>query len=137
MKNLFKKNEDSFIKFIKSKKNIIAVYLFGSYCDGTYNEKSDIDLAILYDNTFDFNQHLCDSVDVQKIFDNAEIDYISFDEISIFFAFDILKKGKLIYCSDEDKLYKYIAKIQHQNLEMNYSRKKYMDYVLNHNSLED
>ena len=36
--------------FFENKKDIIAVYLFGSYADGRERAASDVDLAILFDN---------------------------------------------------------------------------------------
>lgn len=49
MKNVFERNKEKLIKYIEEKENIIAIYLFGSFADGSYNEKSDIDLAVLYE----------------------------------------------------------------------------------------
>lgn len=137
MENVFEKNRGKFLEYIKNKDSIVAIYLFGSYCDGTYNEKSDIDLAVLYDGNYELQKHLCDSVEVQEIFDNINIDYIDFREISLYFQFSILKKGKIVYCKDKEKLYNHISKVQHQYIEMSHSRKKYVDYVLNHDSLEE
>lgn len=40
-----------FVEFLKEKEyNILDAYLFGSYAKGTYNEDSDIDLAIIFDS---------------------------------------------------------------------------------------
>jgi len=36
--------------FFENKKDIIAVYLFGSYADGKERSSSDVDLAILFGN---------------------------------------------------------------------------------------
>ncbi len=135
MRNIFEKNKEKLIEFIKKKKNIIAVYLFGSYADNTYNEKSDIDLAVIYSNEVDLSEHVSDMVDLERIFENTKVDYIDLNQVSLFFRFNILKKGKVIYFDNEDKLYDYVYKTQHQYIEMSYSRQKYEDYVLNHSSI--
>ena len=137
MENKFEKNKDKLIEFLKSKRNILAVYLFGSFVDNTYNENSDIDLAVLYDGKSDLGEHVSDSVDIEKIFDNTKIDYIDLEEVSLFFRFNILKNGKIIYIKDEEKLYDYVYKTQKSYIEMKYSRDKYEDYVLNHSSLKE
>lgn len=137
MENKFEKNKDKLIEFLKSKRNILAVYLFGSFVDNTYNENSDIDLAVLYDGKSDLGEHVSDSVDIEKIFDNTKIDYIDLEEVSLFFRFNILKNGKTIYIKDEEKLYDYVYKTQKSYIEMKYSRDKYEDYVLNHSSLKE
>jgi len=36
--------------FFENKKDIVAVYLFGSYADGKEHSSSDVDLAILFGN---------------------------------------------------------------------------------------
>ncbi|MEG1141547.1 MAG: nucleotidyltransferase domain-containing protein [Clostridia bacterium] len=48
MKNIFERNKNKFIDYIKKDKNIVAVFLFGSYTDNSYNEDSDIDIALIY-----------------------------------------------------------------------------------------
>lgn len=137
MKNIFEKNKDKFIDYIKKNKSIIAVYLFGSYADNTYNEKSDIDLAVLYDIDYNVLEHASDMIDIERIFDNTKIDYIDLTKVNLFFRFNILKNGKIIYVTDEDKLYQYVYKTQHQYIEMKPSRDKYAEYVLNHSSFEE
>lgn len=47
MENIFEKNKHEFIKFMKTQNYILAVYLFGSFCDLTFHEKSDIDIAVV------------------------------------------------------------------------------------------
>lgn len=137
MENKFERNKDKLIEYIKLKSNVIAVYLFGSFADNTYNENSDIDLAVLYDEKNDLGEHVSDSVDIEKIFDNTKVDYINLEEVSLFFRFHILKNGKIVYAKDEDKLYNYIYKTQKAYIEMKYSRDKYEAYVLNHSSLKE
>ena len=111
--------------------------MFGSYADNTYNEKSDIDLAVLYDIDYNVLEHASDMIDIERIFDNTKIDYIDLTKVNLFFRFNILKNGKIIYVTDEDKLYQYVYKTQHQYIEMKPSRDKYAEYVLNHSSFEE
>lgn len=52
----------NYIKFLKKKKyNIINAYIFGSYAKGTFNEDSDIDIALIFNklkNRFDMRVEL-------------------------------------------------------------------------------
>ena len=112
--NKFEKNKNKLFRYLKSFDDILGVYLFGSYNDGSYNENSDIDIAVVYNKKKDVLEH----------------------DAMIFFKFKIIKNGKLIYVTNEDKLYEYIHKVQNQYIEMSYSKKKYKEYVLNHNSLK-
>lgn len=131
MSNIFKKYSNDFLKFVKSEGNITLVYLFGSYADNTYNENSDIDIAVMYDDDIDEYEHAGKSIDVSKIFDNIDVDYIDLNKVNVFLQFEILKKGKLIYCTDEKRLQKFMDKVQRQYIEMNYEKQKYIKYVLN------
>ena len=42
--------QEKIIRFFDDKKDVIAVYLFGSYANGRERTTSDVDLAILFDN---------------------------------------------------------------------------------------
>ena len=48
MVNIFEKYKNDFLEFIKNESNICIAYLFGSYANETYNENSDIDIAVVY-----------------------------------------------------------------------------------------
>ena len=129
--NVFEKHKDSYLEYVKSNKDVFAAYLFGSYSDNTYHEKSDIDLGVLYysEEKEHIDSHLMASVDVERIFGNTRVDYVDLRSANISFRYNVFRNGKLIYCTDEDKLYEYIRKYQDQYIEMSYSRKKYMDYI--------
>lgn len=131
MENIFEKYKDKYLDYIKGNKDILAVYLFGSYSDGTYHEKSDIDLGVLYysEEKEHIDRHLIASVDVEKIFGNTPVDYVDLKSSNIFFRYKVFKTGKVIYCDNEDKLYEYIREHQDQYIEMSYHRKMYMNYI--------
>lgn len=114
MENIFEKYKDKYLDYIKGNKDILAVYLFGSYSDGTYHEKSDIDLGVLYysEEKEHIDRHLIASVDVEKIFGNTPVDYVDLKSSNIFFRYKVFKTGKVIYCDNEDKLKEYIREHQ-------------------------
>lgn len=105
--------------------------MFGSYADDTYNENSDIDIAIVYKENMDEYEHAGKSLDVSKIFGYIDVDYIDLEKVNVFLQFEILKKGKLIYCTNEDRLTKFMRRVQDQYIEMDYERQKYFKSVLN------
>jgi len=57
MENIFEKYQEDFLKFIKNEGNIEIAYLFGSYADDTYNEATDIDIAVIYKDDIDEYDH--------------------------------------------------------------------------------
>jgi predicted nucleotidyltransferase len=97
-----KKNIQKFIEKLKNANfNIQEVYLFGSYSNGTENELSDIDLAIV-SSDFQGNRLL----DREKLLGyNKDIDYrlsvlpIDFEskENSLFYKQEVVEKGIRIY----------------------------------------
>lgn len=134
---VFKKNKEKLIDFISKKEEVLGLYLFGSYADETYNENSDIDLAVVYDTKYDISNHVSDMIDIEKIFDNTRVDYINLDEVSLFFRFSILKNGVLLYTKNSDKLYEYVYKNQDLYIDMKYSRDVYKNYLLNNSSINE
>ena len=68
MVNIFEKYKAKYIDYIKEKNNIKIAYLFGSFADGTYNENSDIDIAVIYKSDIDDYDHAGESIEISKIF---------------------------------------------------------------------
>lgn len=114
MENIFEKYKKHFLEYIQKEGNIKIAYLFGSYADDTYNENSDIDIAVIYKEEMDEYEHAGKSLDVSKIFNYTHVDYIDLQKINVFLQFEILKKGKLIHCDDEDYLINFTRKVQDQ-----------------------
>lgn len=130
MENIFEKHKEQFLKYIKDEGNIKVAILFGSYSDNTYNEDSDIDIAVMYKQDMDEYEHSGKSIDVSRIFGDIEVDYIDLEKVNVFLQFEILNKGKIIYCENEDELIDFSRRVQELYIEMDYERKKYMNYIL-------
>lgn len=130
MENIFEKYQNDFLDYIKKEGNIKIAYLFGSYADNTYNENSDIDIAVIYKEDMDEYDHAGKSIDVSKVFGYINVDYIDLEKVNVFLQFEILKKGKVIYCEDDKYLTDFMNKVQEQYIEMDYERQKYCSIVL-------
>lgn len=130
MKNIFKKYEKDFIEYIKKEQNIEFAILFGSYANDTYDENSDIDIAVMYKEYVDEYEHAGKSIDISRVFGDIPVDYIDIEKANVFLQFEILEKGKVIYCEDEEDYTDFLRKVQELYIEMDYERKKYINYVL-------
>lgn len=130
MVNIFEKHKEEFLEYIKKEGNIKAAYLFGSYADNTYDENSDIDIAVIYNHDMDEYDHAGKSIDVSILFGNTPVDYIDLEKTNISLQFEILKKGKVIYSTDDNYLIDFTRRVQELYIEMDYTRKKYINYVL-------
>ena len=130
MENIFEKHKDEFLEYIQKEGNIKVAYLFGSYANGKYNENSDIDIAVMYKEQVNEYDHAGKSIDVSRVFSDISVDYIDLERVNVFLQFEILSKGKIIYCEDEQGLIDFTRRVQDLYIEMDYERKKYIQTVL-------
>ncbi len=88
------------------KYQVIAAYLFGSRADGTANEDSDYDFAILTDTSYSqddgINLIMGLKEEMQALLEK-EVDLVLLNKASIEFRFLVIKYGQLIFSANEDK----------------------------------
>lgn len=88
---------------LKHHPNCQAIYLFGSYASGEQKENSDVDLAVLLapsknEKTVNFVMSDLQS-ELEKAL-NKDVDLLNLRNISTVFQFQIISKGKLIFCAN-------------------------------------
>lgn len=78
------------------------IIVFGSFAKGTIHKDSDLDLAFLSEQ--DFNEYEIFMIS-QKLADiiKREVDLVNLATASTVFQTQIIKTGKVLYCSDEQK----------------------------------
>ena len=111
-------NSESIISnFLTEKLSPVAIYLFGSFSSGNYNAQSDIDIAVLAKETLDTSELYELSAGISAIL-NRDIHLIDFKNVSPVLKMQILKKKKVIYCSDdEERIYhEMLALSEYQKL---------------------
>jgi len=105
-----------------------GIWLFGSYADGTYNENSDIDIAVLFKNKVS-------PIDLFNMKENLElllkkdIDLIDLAEVNDVFAYEIVTKGKNIKKTKLADDYEY--RIWLRYLDLQDDRKEIIKEFLN------
>ena len=80
---------------------ILAVYLFGSRTKGEEHPRSDVDLAVLFDEP----QTLSELVDLEIRFEDAlgtEVDLVDLGKARPFLALDAIR-GERLYCRDSTR----------------------------------
>lgn len=101
---------------------LIAAYLFGSQVEAGNHADSDIDIALVVSDDFDFlkkyNVPLIISSKLETIIGN-KVDVVIFNKMDPLFKTEIRTKGKLIYLKDAEKLKKVLFK----------ARKEFEDYL--------
>ena len=107
--------------FFENKKDIVAVYLFGSYAGGKERTSSDVDLAILFGNRNreTVNQRLDEYLVALSRNLRKDAHLIAMDFAGEELLKQIFKKGKCLVVSDPKKLayFKMIAFTKIVNFE--------------------
>ena len=106
MNNKIKKNiKDKLKKYFSRQNEIIAAYIFGSFLKQRFNNRSDIDLAVIFREKLDkfdrFNLKLKMIAEIEELI-NREIDLIDFEKVDLKIQHQILD-GELLYCNNNDR----------------------------------
>jgi hypothetical protein len=109
---------------------IVAAYIFGSRVYGKGRKTSDYDFAILnkgqytLDEQLDLTLKLAQTLDVKL----DSIDLIELNRAPVELAFEIISKGKLIYCRNDDLRVEFETRLLREYLDL----KPYLDLYYNH-----
>jgi len=108
-----KKIEEELIEFFKEAE---AVYIFGSFADNTFDENSDIDIAVLYKNRVDriklFNMQNELSLKL-----NRDVDLVDLQDVNDVFAYEIINKAQKLKISKFAKEYEYRVWLRYLDLQ--------------------
>ena len=88
-----------------------AVYVFGSYADGTMNAESDIDLAVFIRNNKLTSWDWYATKQELELLLKKDVDLIDVFSVSTILQNEIVSKGKALYIKDEEKLNQAIMQI--------------------------
>ncbi|WP_142413875.1 type VII toxin-antitoxin system MntA family adenylyltransferase antitoxin [Hathewaya massiliensis] len=97
------------VKDILDTKGIDVCFLFGSYGTSSFNESSDIDIAILGDIDFIDTLPLIEKLESEL---NREVDLVKADEVYPIIQLAIAHRGDVVFCKDHRKLEEFLAKAQ-------------------------
>ena len=101
-------------KILEKNSNVKFAYLFGSYADNSYNERSDIDIALYLDD-YSFDKQLSISFDLSHAL-KKNVDLVVLNSAkNLYLLDDILQKGILL--KDGEKRVEFELKKHHQILD--------------------
>ena len=111
---MLKEIQQSLIKELQDDANIEFAYLFGSFADGSFNDRSDVDLA-LYLKKVDFDTQLEISFELSKVL-KKDVDLVVLNKAkNLYLLDDIIQKG--IVVKDSDKRVDFELIKHHQFLD--------------------
>ncbi|MBU7008056.1 type VII toxin-antitoxin system MntA family adenylyltransferase antitoxin [Phosphitispora fastidiosa] len=96
-----------FTEQIRHDGKIIAFYLFGSYAKGRPIPSSDVDLAVLFDESVNKDYYLMERLrlmgEVSTVLGIDAVELVVLNELQPALAYRIIKDGELLYTRDEVK----------------------------------
>jgi predicted nucleotidyltransferase len=95
------KRIDKIIEPLKKNRDVISIYLFGSYARGREKPFSDIDICVIAAKGADRDEILSHS--------SKKIDISIFHDLPLSMRFRVLKEGRLLFLRDELKLHRIIV----------------------------
>ncbi len=110
---------------VAKRPEIMVVYLFGSFAGGEATEKSDVDLAFLFDRSF-YKKDPYEAFKIAQIIGteigdalNMKVDVSLLNEASVFFSYEVVTSGVCLYEKDhrERILYEVALKGQYYDFK--------------------
>ncbi len=86
--------------FFRKEKNILTVYLFGSYGTEEQTELSDIDIAILFADTVSMLEELGIAAEIEFILKQGQIDLLNLNKASVILQHRVISTGEKIFERD-------------------------------------
>ncbi|OGR43051.1 MAG: hypothetical protein A2X28_01905 [Elusimicrobia bacterium GWA2_56_46] len=111
---------EAVLPVLKSDKNIIGVYLFGSRAANPANNDSDLDIAFCAGKGFTWDAYYKLYGEVTLKLKSDMVDLIWLDAADQLLAFQAIKYGRLLYCADARALNAFELK----------RKKSFYDYAL-------
>ena len=105
-------------------KDVITVYLFGSYAEGKIHALSDVDIGILLKENVDFFKKRMQLIEIiSKVLLTDEVDLIILNEAPSSLCFEIFNKGKIMLNKDENVRVEFLLRNVKKYIDTAFLRK--------------
>lgn len=112
------------VKDLKIKENIKLVILFGSQARGDYDDNSDVDIAILFDELFLLNINSLELRNELSILFSTnlktEADLVLLNKAGSLLKYQIIKYGKPLYISDDFSYNTFFSSVLKEYFDFQY-----------------
>jgi len=119
---------------IEKDTHVVALYAFGSLATGNLKPLSDLDFGILVSSKLGkqkrFDKHLDLIGKFNKVLRTDEVDLVMMNDAPLRFSHNIIKSGKLLYCSNKTELSDFIEKTIKLYLDFRFFRDAFDDTFL-------
>lgn len=124
------------LELFKKDRDVVALYLFGSYGRDDIGPLSDVDIAVLLEPRVSsvnyFEKQLRLMRDACHLLHTDEVDLVILNEAPIDLQYAVLESGKLLYARDNPLRIRYETKIIERYLDSTRLRKEYFHFLKKH-----
>lgn len=117
------------INRISKDKKVVGLFSFGSLARGDLKPLSDLDFGILVLPTLDEKQRFDKHLELIGVFNEQletnEVDLVLMNDAPMRYSYNIIRSGKLLFCSDSDVLHEFIEKTVKLYLDFRYFRDEF------------
>jgi uncharacterized protein len=124
------------VQFLVKKINPYVIYLFGSQAQQQARQDSDIDLAFLSERTLSHYERFMITGELAAIL-NCDVDLIDLKEATTVFQAQIVGKGKVLYCADDDKKARFEMKVFKEYAKLNEERAEILKQIQKRGAVYD
>ena len=119
-------NQDKLTNFFNNYKNINTVYIFGSHGTEYENDRSDLDLGILFLKPPEILRQMNLEAEIEEII-GQEVDIVSLNKCNILLKYKVIKEGEKIYEQDEIKTADFIENVLKYYFDYNIKMKRFRE----------
>jgi uncharacterized protein len=116
------------VQFLVKKINPYVIYLFGSEAQQQARQDSDIDLAFLSERTLSHYERFMVAGELAAIL-NCDVDLVDLKEATTVFQAQVVGKGKVLYCADDDKKAQFEMKVFKEYAKLNEERAEILERI--------
>lgn len=115
------------VKIAKLDKEILALILFGSITRQENLKDSDVDICIILKSQEYSTKYL--SYKKLKYLKEFNLDIQIFQQLPIYIKKRVMKEGKILFCKDEDEMYKIAFKTMEEFTDFEHIYRDYLKEV--------
>jgi len=125
IEEMLKPNIDKLVKDY----NILLLYFFGSYATGKNDKNSDLDIAVLLREPYDYMIKLYLLGELNTLFKRDDIDLVILNSANTVLKHQIIKYGKAVYAESLNTKVEFEVKALDEYMDMEPFRKRQAEIV--------
>ncbi|WP_227762749.1 type VII toxin-antitoxin system MntA family adenylyltransferase antitoxin [Zhaonella formicivorans] len=110
------------------------IYIFGSYVQGKARKDSDLDIAFLSEQKHDSYRIFVTAQELAGLL-GLDVDLIDLNQASTVFQMQVIRTGKVIYCSDENRRMLFHLLALKKYVKLNEERKCILERIKERGSI--